>query len=135
MRPILLLAGLTLAGCATQAGFDARMQTLVGLPVGDLVQRIGVPDSDFTTPDGRRFLQYERLGSSAPMPAPAFGVGLGSAGWRGAYGGGWGWGWGWGAAYPAYAPPLPCRVTFEIRTDHVASFTRSGGGCVATEPG
>lgn len=134
MRKPILIAALTLAGCATQAGFDARMQSLVGLPVGDLVQRIGVPDSDFTTPEGRRFLQYERLGTSTPtpMPAPAFGVGLGGFGWRGPYAGGWGWGWGMG--YPAYAPPPPCRVTFEIRGDHVASFTHAGGGCVATEP-
>ncbi len=47
---------------------------------------------------------------------------------------GWGGGWGMGSAYPAYAPPPPCRVTFEIRADRVASFTRSGGGCVATPP-
>ncbi|WP_219763292.1 hypothetical protein [Roseomonas alba] len=131
MRKLMLMAGLLLAGCASQAGFDARMQELVGLPVGDLVQRIGVPDSDFSTPDGRRFLQYERLGTSAPTPAPTFGVGLGGFGWRGPYAGGWGWGMG----YPAYAPPPPCRVTFEIRADRVESFTRAGGGCVATDPG
>ena len=83
MRRLSLIAGLALAGCASQAGFDARIQELVGLPVGDMVQRIGVPDSDFTTPDGRRFLQYERLGTNTPTPAPSFGVGLGGFGWRG----------------------------------------------------
>jgi hypothetical protein len=128
MRMIALLAGLTLAGCASQAGFDARMQALVGLPVGDLVQRIGVPDSDYTTPEGRRFLQYERLGTSTPTPAPTIGFGVGGLGWRG------GWGGAWGVGYPAYLPPPPCRVTFEIRGDRVASFTRAGGGCVASEP-
>lgn len=130
MRPIILLAGLTLAACATQAGFDTRMQSLVGLPIGDLVQNIGVPDGDFTTPDGRRFLQYERLGTSAPTPMPVMGFGVGGFGWRS----GWAGGWGVGSAYPAYAPPPPCRVTFEIRAERVASFTRSGGGCVATPP-
>ncbi len=130
MRPLMLLAGLTLAACATQAGFDARMQGLVGLSVGDLVQQVGVPDGDFTTPDGRRFLQYERLGTSAPTPAPVIGFGVGGFGWRGGYGGGLGLGTG----YAAYAPPPPCRVTFEIRSDRVASFSRAGGGCVATPP-
>ncbi|MEO3473356.1 hypothetical protein AAFN86_15920 [Roseomonas sp. CAU 1739] len=130
MRKLILLAGLTLAACATQAGFDTRMQGLVGLSVGDLVQQVGVPDGDFTTPEGRRFLQYERLGTSAPTPMPVMGFGVGGFGWRGGYGGGWGI----GSAYPAYAPPPPCRVTFEIRADRVASFTRAGGGCVATQP-
>jgi hypothetical protein len=128
MHRLILLAGLTLAGCATRAGFDARMHGLVGLSVGDLVQRVGVPDSDFTTPEGRRFLQYERLGTSAPTPMPVIGFGVGGIGWRG------GWGGGWGAGYPAYAPPPPCRVTFEIRDARVASFTQSGAGCVATAP-
>jgi hypothetical protein len=131
MRKVTLLAGLMLGACATQAGFDARMQGLVGLPVGDLVQQIGVPDSDFTTPEGRRFLQYERLGTSTPTPAPTIGLGFGGFGWRGGYPG---WGWGWGMGTGGYLPPPPCRVTFEIRADRVQSFTRAGGGCVASEP-
>lgn len=129
MRRLILLAGLTLAACATQTGFEARMQSLVGLSVGDLVQRIGVPDGDFTTPEGRRFLQYERLGTSTPTPMPVIGLGVGGFGWGG------GWGGAWGAGYPAYTPPPPCRVTFEIRDTRVASFTQSGAGCVATPAG
>ena len=131
MRPILLLAGVTLAACATTAGFDARMQGLVGRSVGDMVQAIGVPDADYTTPEGRRFLQYERLGTATPTPMPVMGFGLGAFGWRGGYGSGWGI----GTAYPAYAAPPPCRVTFEVRDGRVAAFTRSGTGCVATPPG
>lgn len=129
MRRSLPLAVLALAGCATTAGFDARMQALLGLPVSELVQRIGVPDGDFTAPDGRRFLQYERLGTSAPTPAPSMGFGMGRYGW-----GGGGWGWGWGMGGTTYLPPPPCRVTFEIQRDRVASFSRSGGGCVASTP-
>ena len=128
MRVLLLLAGLSLSACATQAGFDARMQGFIGMREGDLVQSIGVPDSDFTTPEGRRFLQYERLGTSTPTPLPVMGFGIGGFGWRG------GWGGAWGAGYPAYAPPPPCRVTFEIRDARVVSLTHSGAGCVATPP-
>ncbi len=130
MRMLPFLAALALAACATPAGFDARMQGFVGLPVGDLVQQIGVPDGDFTTPDGRRFLQYERLGTAAPTAAPVIGFGVGGFGWRGGYGSGVGI----GTAFPAYAPPPPCSVTFEIREARVASFTRRGSGCVATPP-
>lgn len=130
MRRAPLLAALVLGACASQAGFDARMQGLVGMSEGDLVQRIGVPEGDFTTPDGRRFLQYERLGVSAPTPAPVMGLGIGGFGWRGGFGSGVGI----GAAYPGYLPPPPCSVTFEIRAARVASFTRRGSGCVATVP-
>jgi len=130
MRAILLSAALVLSACATQAGFDARMQGFVGMSEGDLVQAIGVPDGDFTTPEGRRFLQYERLGTAAPTPAPVLGVGVGGFGWRGGFGSGVGI----GATYPAFTLPPPCSVTFEIRAARVASFSRRGTGCVATPP-
>jgi hypothetical protein len=130
MRAILLSAALALSACATQAGFDERMQAFVGMSEGDLVQQIGVPDGDFTTPEGRRFLQYERLGTAAPVAAPTIGFGVGGFGWRGGFGSGVGI----GAAYPVVALPPPCSVTFEIRAARVVSFSRRGTGCVATPP-
>jgi hypothetical protein len=130
MRTPPLLAALALAACATPAGFDARMQGFVGLTEGDLVQQIGVPDGDFTAPDGRRFLQYERLGTAAPVAAPTIGLGVGGFGWRGGFGSGVGI----GASYPAFTLPPPCSVTFEILAARVASFSRRGTGCVATPP-
>lgn len=130
MRVIPLLGALLLAACATTAGFDARMQRLVGLNEGDLVQALGVPEADFTTPDGRRFLQYERLGIRTPQPSPTIGFGVGGFGWRGGHGAGLGF----GTAFPAYAPPPECRVTFEIRGSRVAGFTRAGTGCLAEPP-
>lgn len=130
MRALALLAGLGLAACATTAGFDARMRALVGVGEGDLVQALGVPEADFTTPDGRRFLQYERLGSRSPQPAPTIGFGVGGFGWHG----GWGSGIGIGTSFPVYTPPPECRVTFEMRGGRVVGFSRSGTGCVATPP-
>jgi hypothetical protein len=131
MRALPVLALVLLAACATPAGFDARMQGFVGVTEGDLVQAIGIPDGDFTTPDGRRFLQYERLGIASPSTAPVIGFGVGGFGWRGGYASGVGI----GTAFPAYAPPPPCSVTFEMRAGRVASYTRRGTGCVATPPG
>jgi hypothetical protein len=130
MRALLLLAGLGLAACATTAGFDARMQALVGLPEGDLVQTLGVPEADFTTPEGRRFLQYERLGRRAPEAPAVIGFGVGGFGWRGGYGSGVGI----GTSFPVYSAPPDCRVTFEIRQGRVAGFTRAGTGCFAVPP-
>ncbi len=126
-----LCALLATAACATAEGFDARIATLVGLDEAALVRAIGVPDGEFRTADGRRFLQYDRLGSRAPtVIEPAFGLGLGY-GW-----GGWGsFGTGIGFAAPAYAyPPPACSVTFEMAGGRVASYTRRGGGCVAVPP-
>lgn len=120
------LSILLFAGCATESAFDARLQPLVGRSVDDLVQEVGVPDSDFTTPEGRRFLQYDRLGSQAASVAPAIGFGIGGFGWGG---GGAGVGLGLGAG--TAASPAPCRATFEIRADRVVAFSRSGSGCVA----
>lgn len=130
MRAIPLLGLLTLAACATTAGFDTRMQALVGATEGDLVQAVGIPEADFTTPDGRRFLQYERLGSRSPQPAPTIGFGVGGFGWRGGVGSGIGF----GTSFPAYTPPPECRVTFEMRGGRVAGYSRSGTGCVAVPP-
>jgi hypothetical protein len=125
----MVLAMIAVAGCATEAGFDARIQPLVGQSVDNLVQTIGVPDSDFTTPEGRRFLQYDRLGSQAPAAAPAVGIGVGGFGWGG---GGVGLGLGVGTGYGAF--PQPCRTTFEVRGDRVVTFNRAGSGCVAQAP-
>ena len=130
MRVVPLLGAVMLAACATTAGFDARMQPLVGMSEGDLVQALGVPEADFTTPEGRRFLQYERLGRRTPEPAATLGFGIGGFGWRG----GWGRGVGIGTTIPVYTAFPECRVTFEIRDGRVAGFTRAGPDCVAVPP-
>lgn len=134
MRPhhaVPLFAFLTLAGCATQAGFDQRMGALVGLQEAQLVRQIGVPDQAYIA-DGRRFLQYDRLGQAGPaMVQPTFGFGFGGIG----FSRGVGFGTGVGFGGPAYVyPPPSCSVTFEMAGDRVGSFTRRGDGCTAVPP-
>jgi len=129
-RPLAALLLLPpLAACATAEAFDARMAGLVGTEESELVRLIGVPDADFRTADGRRFLQYERLGMRGPAQVqPTFGMGFGGWGWRGGHG----WGTGVGVAGPAYVyPPPSCSVTFEMVAGRVANFSRRGDGCVA----
>ena len=120
------IAGWVPAGLQSLVSATA-LGTLVAIGLNALL-RLGVPEADFTTPDGRRFLQYERLGIRSPQPAPTIGFGVGGVGWRG------GTGVGFGTAWPVYAPPPECRVTFEMRAGRVAGFTRAGTGCVAAPP-
>ena len=134
MRPFriaALLAPLFLAGCATQAAFDQRMNGLVGLNQAELVRQVGVPDAVFPA-DGRLFLQYLRLGQQGPATVqPVFGFGVGGF----SFGRGVGVGTGIGFGGPAYVyPPALCTVVFEVVADRVASFTRRGDGCLA-QPG
>lgn len=131
MRITRLLPLLALAGCATTAGFDQRMGALVGMPEVELVRQLGVPNQVFIA-EGRRFLQYDRVGQPQPaMIQPTFGFGVGGFGFNR----GLGMGTGIGFGGPAYVyPPPSCSVTFEMAGDRVGSFTRRGDGCVAVPP-
>lgn len=126
-----LLAPFLLAGCASTAGFDQRMNALVGLDQAELVRRIGVPDAVYPA-DGRLFLQYLRLGQQGPATVqPVFGLGVGGF----SFSRGVGVGTGFGIGTPAYVYPPPlCTVVFEVVADRVTGFTRRGDGCLATTP-
>lgn len=133
MRPIriaALLAPALLAGCASQAGFDQRMNALVGLPESELVRRIGLPDAAYAA-DGRRFLQYRQLGQQGqPAVQPVFGVGVGAF----SFSRGVGVGTGVGIGTPNLMGPPLCTVVFEVVADRVTGFNRRGDGCQATAP-
>ena len=131
MRIVRLLPLLALSACATTAGFDQRMGAYVGVSEVELVRQLGVPDQTFIA-EGRRFLQYDRVGQPQPaMIQPTFGFGVGGFG----FGRGGGWGSGIGFGGPAYVyPPPSCSVTFEMAADRVASYTRRCDGCRAVPP-
>ncbi|MBS7811862.1 hypothetical protein [Roseococcus pinisoli] len=107
-----VIALLMLAGCASSAGFDQRMQAYVGRSESDLVASLGVPARTFQTPEGRRFIQYERRRVQASSV------------------GGWGWGRGGGVDVMT----LDCNVTFEVTGGRVEGFTSRGNDCVAPSP-
>ena len=63
MKPILAAAAaLLLAGCATQAKFQAKMDSFVGRPEAVLVGAYGPPQGSYTLNDGSKVLQYSRNG-------------------------------------------------------------------------
>jgi hypothetical protein len=51
-----------LAGCATQAKFETKMNGFVGQPEAALVGTYGPPQASYTLADGSRVLQYTRGG-------------------------------------------------------------------------
>ncbi len=123
--PALLLLALT--ACSTPEAFDRRIAGHVGETEAELIAALGVPDGAYTAPDGRRFLQYERLGSGSSVTVSP-GIGLGFAG-----GSGWsGFGLGTGLGFGFGGPPPPCRVLFELQGGRVVRFDRAGPGCVAS---
>ncbi|MBR0683216.1 hypothetical protein GXW74_22200 [Roseomonas eburnea] len=120
---------LLLAGCATEAGFEDRMNALVGQPEAVLVQRLGPPSADVTL-EGRRFLRWDDLGVAAPAtigPAAGFGLGAGRLSGQGIAAG--------PLAGPAVAwPEAGCSVRFEIMDGRAVGFIPSGSGCLAAAP-
>lgn len=63
-RIAMALAALGLAGCATQAKFEAKLNTFVGSMEGDLVHQWGAPDSVYPMADGTKILTYRRAGQA-----------------------------------------------------------------------
>jgi hypothetical protein len=99
---------LLVQGCASRAGFEARMGQYVGKPEADLVAALGVPVRSFQA-GNRTFLQYERRFVTADA----------------------GPGWGWGGVN---VQTWDCATTFEIVEGKVHSFTSRGNDCIASAP-
>lgn len=86
---VAIAAVLLLGGCASMkssaAGYQARLETLRGVHIDEVVLAWGPPDGEFTFEDGRRMYAFvsSRL-VSAPRMTPGF-LGLGRFYGRGFY--------------------------------------------------
>jgi hypothetical protein len=112
-RGAALLAVLALpAACANQlAQRQARLAPLVGRPVSDLIQQLGVPSRTFNA-GGVDYLAYdERHVEIVP----------------GLWGGPWWWG-GWNSIPPEVVQ-WQCETTFAVSGGVVRSFTLHGNAC------
>lgn len=118
----MLVALLALSACAlpSTAAFDANMAGFVGRSETELVGALGVPVRTHAA-DGLRFFEYERQ-RLVSWPAPA-GYGFGRFGR-------YGYNYGTGPLVETRA----CAVTFTLRGDRVAGFTRRGDDCLAVPP-
>lgn len=111
-RAAALLAALTLpAACGNElAQREAKLQPLVGRPVSDLIQRLGVPSRTFKA-DGVDYLAYdERRVEIVPWD----------------WGGPWWWG---GYGLPPEVVQWQCETTFAVSGGVVRSFTLHGNAC------
>jgi hypothetical protein len=112
-RDAALLAALVLpAACANGlAQREARLQPLVGRPVSDLIQQLGVPSRTFKA-DGVDYLAYdERRVEILP----------------GAWGGPWWFGY-WNGLPPEVVQ-WQCETTFAVSGGVVRSFSLHGNAC------
>lgn len=64
MRNLIVMTGLVLlmAGCATQAKFESKMNSFVGRSEAVLVGTYGPPQNSYSLNDGSKVLQYSRSG-------------------------------------------------------------------------
>ena len=63
MKRPLLLALLLLAGCATTAKYEAKLNSWVGADANSLVNSWGYPKSSFDAPNGNKVYVYQNAGS------------------------------------------------------------------------
>lgn len=113
-RALLLAMALVLAACTNQLAVrQAQLNQFVGVPVGVLVQQLGVPNRTFET-GGVKYLAYvDRRLDFVPYPPYPYGPPF----------------WGWYGNYPPQAVELVCETTFAVAHDVVQSFTLHGNAC------
>ncbi len=109
----LLLAAAGLTGCTnTLAQRQARLTPLIGRPVGDLIQQLGVPNRTFET-GGVKYLAYDQTHVQVLPGAPGAGF----------------WSGGWGSGIPPEIIQWRCETTFAVADGLVRSFALHGNGC------
>jgi hypothetical protein len=115
----LILALCVLAGCATTAKFEQRLNDWVGHTDDELVRVWGAPQSSYETKSGK-YLTYNTI-SSAYFPAvpPTFQVyKIGTTIYATPVGGS-----------PAIQVSGQCNVTFELRNFQVVGWQHTGNAC------
>ena len=113
MRAWMLLPGLLLGACRTNAGRAAYLNSLVGRSETAVVRQLGVPSRSIVA-GGRTFLAYD-----APQSATFF---VGSV-VPGFYGSGYYPGW------PDGLVTRQCETTLEVANDRVVTWSIRGLGC------
>ena len=102
-----------LAGCAdTLARRQARLIPLIGRPVGDLIQQLGVPNRTYET-GGVKYLAYEETQVQVLPGVPGAGF----------------WSGGWGSGIPPEVIQWQCQTTFAVAGGLVRSYALHGNGC------
>jgi hypothetical protein len=105
---------LLLPACTNRlAERQAKLAPLIGRPVGELIQQLGVPTRTYQTA-GVNYLAYDESQVQVIPGGP----------------GPWGWynGW-WGGGLPPDVVLWQCQTTFAVSDGIVRSFTFHGNAC------
>jgi ABC-type uncharacterized transport system auxiliary subunit len=116
----------TLAGCATQGKYKAKLDTWIGSPIDSLVASWGYPSGQITAPNGNTVYVYERHGGFV-MPTTtttnARVTGYGNTAYGQAT----------TTSYGGQYIDMSCRTFFEVAPDRrIVSWRYEGNACKST---
>lgn len=118
-KTCIILCFLLLAGCATEAGLQAILNTRMGLSEKQLIDQIGVPHKTHQL-DNTKYYTYE-YSSSYYVPRNSstniYGYGNYATAYTNSYGG--------------YTVNSHCSITYTIENGTVTNWRYQGNGCRA----
>jgi hypothetical protein len=122
-RRLLLLGTLSVAGCATTAGYEKVLNSWVGAQEIDLVRSWGPPIQAYEA-GGRKFIVYAaRRNIYLPGTAPTYQTNvIGNTAYTTPVGGS-----------PSMNINMSCTTTFELDGSRVVAWTYKGNDCKAKE--
>jgi len=101
MKKLLLLSMIILTGCATEAKYQAYLDSLIGISKDNIVEGLGKPDEEYTA-NGREFLTYK--------------TNHGNSVYVNKYGSG-------------YSTPRYCNTTYILEKGKMVSWKYNGNTC------
>lgn len=119
------LVALSLAACATQAKYKAKLDTWVGQPAQSLVNAWGYPASQMTAPNGNQVYVYQTSGSIV-MPTTTTTNAQATSYGHSAYG------TATSTTYGGQTIALSCTTYFEIYGGTVVKWNYQGNACKST---
>lgn len=128
-----LLISLVLAGCATTANYETKLNTFIGVSENNLIASWGVPDKEYHLNDGKKAVEYVHKntirsgGYTYTVPQTAYHSGvIGDKPYSGTF-----------TQYVVQTEPVQqyklfCKTSFIINTKGlVESWQHEGNDCVA----
>jgi hypothetical protein len=119
MRKLICVAILLLAGCATEAKYEAALKSWVGNSESSLVNSWGPPDSVYEN-GGTKYLTYQKSRSGyIPGTTPTYQTQIiGNTAYTNSYGGSSG-----------YSYNQNCKTTFTISGGRITNWRWEGNNC------
>ncbi len=98
-----LLLALSLTACATEAKYDAGMQSLVGYPAEELVFAVGAPQNMVRIDERTQIMTYHAYKGESAWIGHSF----------------------------AFSVPIQCVTNFKVVDGIIVDYSFAGNGCTA----